>query len=145
MMMNMNKLSLHHYCLSSLFFKTNKPNPTPPPQKKRRPGKPTQLMCILGPFWPCLLGVTYPLVIGVSLFASTFLFSTCPMWVIVIWCLCTGTLIIALGMTGCTNPGIVRRYPDEPPSNTVRDNDDVYVIMNLLWLWTILSFVNIYG
>jgi len=86
---------------------------------RRRPGKPTQLMCIMGPFWPCLMGVTFPLVIGVSLFASTFLFKTCPLWVIIIWFICTGGLLFSLAMTGCTNPGIVRRYEDQPPTGSV--------------------------
>ena len=85
----------------------------------RRPGKPTQLLCLVGPFWPCLIGVTYPLILGVSLFSALFILPHCPSWVVVLWCMCTVTLVVSLGLTGCTNPGIVRRYRDEPPPSTV--------------------------
>lgn len=86
---------------------------------RRRPGKPTQLLCMVGPFWPCLVTVTYPLILGVSLFCAVFLLPGCPWWAQVTWSVCTLTLVVSLGLTGCTNPGLVRRHADEPPPNSV--------------------------
>ena len=86
---------------------------------RRRPGKPTQLLCIMGPFWPCLVGVTYPLILGVSLFSVASVLPTCPTWVVALWAVCTVTLVGSLALTACSDPGIVRRHREAPPTNSV--------------------------
>ena len=85
---------------------------------------------MVGPFWPCLLGVTYPLILGVSLFSAVFLLPDAPSWAIAAWAVCTVTLVAALTLTACTNPGIVRRYKNEPPPNTVCQCDPTAGRMN---------------
>jgi len=95
---------------------------------RRRPGKVTELLCLVGPFWPCMAGVTYPLILGVSLFTAVFALPSAPAWVVGAWLLCTLSLLISLGLTACTNPGVVPRHADGPPSNakgTWRWNDQV--------------------
>jgi hypothetical protein len=64
--------------------------------------------------------VTYPLILGVSLFSAAVLLPSCPFWVVGLWFLCTGTLLVSLTLTACTNPGIVRRHKEAPPQNSVR-------------------------
>ena len=108
-------------CLCGLLLKAERVGNMPVLYARRPgPGKPSQLVCLVGPFWPCLMGVTYPLILGVSLFSAVFLLPDAPVWAVVAWAICTVTLVAALSLTACTNPGIVRRYRDEPPPNTVR-------------------------
>jgi hypothetical protein len=113
-------------CVCGVCLKAERLGNMPVLYAHRRHGKPTQLVAILGPFWPCLVGVTYPLIIGVSLFSAVMLLPSCPVWVIVLWVICTATLLVSLTLTACTNPGVVRRW-DEPPQSSVgwRWNDQV--------------------
>ena len=108
-------------CLCGLLLRAERVGNMPVLYARRRPGKPSQLICLVGPFWPCLMGVTYPLILGVSLFSAIFLLPDAPTWAVVLWAICTCTLVVALTLTACTNPGIVRRHRDEPPANTVSD------------------------
>jgi len=103
----------------------SRPNVSLP--RVRQKGKPTQLLCVLGPFWPCMLGVTYPLIFGVSLFTAVYFLPQVPAWVGAIWAVCTATLVVALALTACSNPGLVRRHREEPPPNSSgwRWNDQV--------------------
>uniref|UniRef100_A0A7S2WV94 Palmitoyltransferase n=2 Tax=Rhizochromulina marina TaxID=1034831 RepID=A0A7S2WV94_9STRA len=80
----------------------------------RRPGKPTRLLCLLGPFWPCLCLVTYPLILAVSLVSAMFFIPSAPPLVGVAWVCCTVVLLASLSLTACMDPGIVRRTEEHP-------------------------------
>mmetsp|Transcript_2454 Transcript_2454/g.4897 ORF Transcript_2454/g.4897 Transcript_2454/m.4897 type:complete len:311 (+) Transcript_2454:114-1046(+) len=76
----------------------------------------TDIVCIVGPFWPCLMFVTYPLIIGVSLGTAVYMLPGVHWLIQIVWAICTTTLLVALALTGCRNPGIVRRWPEKPPN-----------------------------
>lgn len=75
----------------------------------------TELLCMVGPYWPCLVVVTYPLILGVSLWSAVYRLPEVSIWIRVIWAMCTITLVVALACTGCRNPGVVRRWKTKPP------------------------------
>jgi hypothetical protein len=90
----------------------------------RRQGEPTQLLCLVGPFWPMMAGVTYPLIFIVSAYSAFTFLPFAPVWVSVIWCMMTVTAVGALALTACSNPGIVRRYTEEPAGTVSSLNTD---------------------
>mmetsp|Transcript_51993 Transcript_51993/g.96736 ORF Transcript_51993/g.96736 Transcript_51993/m.96736 type:complete len:275 (+) Transcript_51993:99-923(+) len=85
---------------------------------RRLPGKPTEVLCVAGPFWPCMVGVTYPLIFLVSIYSAVMFLPSAPAWVVGLWVLATLTVLVSLALTACSNPGIVRRYTEEPPNTT---------------------------
>lgn len=71
--------------------------------------------CIVGPYWPMLCMITYPLILGVSGFT---LFTAIPKinpLLAIVWAFLTIGLIVALSLTACRDPGILRRHNEAPP------------------------------
>lgn len=78
-----------------------------------------KLDVVVGPYWPMMACITYPLILGVSAWTlwSGIVPGHKPVLVVLVWFLCTVTLIIALAFTACTDPGIVYRTPEAPNSS----------------------------
>jgi hypothetical protein len=69
-----------------------------------------KLDIVVGPYWPMMLCVTYPLIFGVSAWTLVAISSSQkPLLVLLVWFLCTITLIVALAFTACRDPGILYR------------------------------------
>lgn len=69
-----------------------------------------KLDIVVGPYWPMMLCVTYPLIFGVSGWTLMSISSSQkPILLVLIWFLCTSTLIFALAFTACRDPGILYR------------------------------------
>jgi hypothetical protein len=69
-----------------------------------------KLDVVVGPYWPMMLCVTYPLILGVSGWTLLSISSTQkPILIVLVWFLCTATLIVALAFTACRDPGILYR------------------------------------
>lgn len=64
--------------------------PTPPLNRTNRTqdGR-TDIVCIVGPFWPCLMFVTYPLIIGVSLGTAVYMLPGVHWLIQIVWAICT--------------------------------------------------------
>lgn len=82
-------------------------------------GQPTRLLVVVGPFWPCLVFVTFPMIICVSIFSAAGFIPICPPWVVALWAICTTVLMLSLCLTGCTDPGIVRRVVSDAPEGWI--------------------------
>lgn len=82
-----------------------------------------KLDIVVGPYWPMMLCVTYPLIFGVSGWALMSISANQkPVLVVLIWFICTSTLIVALAFTACRDPGILYRTR-EPLNESWRWND----------------------
>ena len=79
-----------------------------------------QLWCVLGPYWMILLFVTLPGLAALSFWVAIRQLPDHSIGVIVAWSICTGTMFIALLLTGCRDPGILRRVRQMEEN----DNDD---------------------
>lgn len=74
----------------------------------------TELACIAGPFWPFTMCVTMPLILVISGLVAVKLLGHHAPFVIVIWLVTLLTMITFLLLTGCSDPGILRRYGERP-------------------------------
>ena len=76
-----------------------------------------KLSIVVGPYWPMLFFVTYPLIFVVSGWAFYIGIwpGKKPAVVVVAWMVITLGLIMALGCTGCRDPGILYRHKAPPP------------------------------
>lgn len=95
----------------------------------RRYTRPT-LVCLVGPYWPMLVFVTYPIIFIVSGWAYYVSVGVGdkPFVLVAVWFILTGALILALGMTGCRDPGILYRHAKPPPQfeNSWRWSDQAH-------------------
>lgn len=76
-----------------------------------------KIQCVVGPYWPMLLFVTYPLILVVSFLSLTTLLQDKPSvpGLLFVWTLMTVGLIVSLGCTACSDPGILYRIDEPPP------------------------------
>ena len=84
------------------------------------------IQVVVGPFWPMLIFITYPLIFAASWYTIKLISKgTVPLVLVVVWALCTVSLVVSLALTACTDPGILYKYPTPPPQdeNTWRWTD----------------------
>eukprot|EP01083_Nonionella_stella_P073997 200475_1 len=78
----------------------------------------SEIVYIVGPYWPMMLGVTYPLILGVSYFtAANVIFvkgSEYNPGLAVIWSLLTFALCYSLFRVAFKNPGILKKHASPP-------------------------------
>lgn len=74
----------------------------------------TQIRCIVGPFWPFACIVTYPLVICISTTVGVFVLPGRSLATTIVWCVSVASLLVALSLTSCRDPGILRRRREQP-------------------------------
>lgn len=76
-----------------------------------------RLNVVVGPYWPMLMFVTYPLIFGTSWFAFKNLMASRlnHPFLVLAWTVMTTTLVVALALTGCRDPGILYRHEQPPP------------------------------
>jgi hypothetical protein len=82
-------------------------------RRRRRykpPNPPTELICVVGPYWPVLMCLTYPLVLGVS--GATLVYAIPYQHVVVkiVWTLMTICLLYMLFNVSCRDPGLLLRH-----------------------------------
>jgi len=81
-----------------------------------------KLWLVVGPFWPCTAFITYPILGAVTFgLGWTFTLQHYPWPVLLVWYAVGVFCLVCLGMTSCSNPGILRR-------ETRRRNSQ--------WVWT---------
>ena len=89
------------------------------PRPRRRDLRPSaarrfERVCMVGPFWPCMVFITYPL-ITVAVYGILFVVFPATPWVVrVPLMLLTLFVLVALGFTACSNPGLVKRHAERP-------------------------------
>lgn len=79
--------------------------------------KQTELLCVVGPFWPFAFTVTYPLVICISATVAFVLLPNRSIITVALWAVCVLALLVALSCTACRNPGVLRRHSQQPNPN----------------------------
>ena len=79
-----------------------------------------KLLCILGPYWMVLCFVTLPVLGALSVFVAYRTLSDMSVGIVIAWSICTGTMFTTLLLTGCRDPGILRRVQqiDDSASGT---------------------------
>jgi hypothetical protein len=88
-------------------------------RRKKRP----KLLWVLGPYWPVNLCITFPLILAISFWTGMKLQDD-SIVVIILWLLCTVTMLVALAMIACRDPGILYRHTSPPPgTDSWRWND----------------------
>lgn len=80
---------------------------------------------IVGPYWPCLVFVTFPVVIIVSLLTGTKAVFVPGQYLLlqIAWLALTIGLLFALFEVGCRDPGIVRKYRENPFGSGPRSSE----------------------
>jgi hypothetical protein len=78
------------------------------------PDPPTQLLWVLGPYWPCLFFCTYPLVLGISGATLVIAIPTKPLVVQILWAIFTLMLLYMLCNVSCRDPGMLLRHAEDP-------------------------------
>lgn len=76
-----------------------------------------RLQCMVGPFWPMLVCATYPLIIGVSGWTALTAIPGKHPALVGAWICCTLGLLLSLTMVSCTDPGILIKVTNQPPSS----------------------------
>lgn len=72
------------------------------------------LVCLVGPYWPfCLATVVAPTVVVTVLMVSLF-WSVVPRPALLSFIALVSVAMLALCLTSCRDPGLVRHYPEEP-------------------------------
>lgn len=82
----------------------------------------TEIVFIIGPYWPMLFFVTYPLILGVSFLTGirvVFAPSSFDIYIAVIWTALTFGLCLALFCVSCRDPGILRKHTSPPDGDTM--------------------------
>jgi len=82
-----------------------------------------RLLCIMGPYWMVLLFVTLPALAAFSCFVAYKKLGEEHVGVVVAWSICTGLMFSALLLTGCRDPGILRRTRQISDNSSWRWND----------------------
>jgi len=80
---------------------------------------------IVGPYWPCLVFVTFPMVILLSLVTAIKAVFVPGQYLLLqmAWLVLTIGLLLALCGVGCRDPGIVRKYRENPFQSGPRSSE----------------------
>jgi hypothetical protein len=74
-----------------------------------------KLLWVVGPYWPVNVFITFPLILGISFLTVFRGLRGQSIAVIITWSLCMFTLLFALTMVACRDPGILYRHDQRPP------------------------------
>lgn len=72
------------------------------------------IRCVVGPYWPVMVFVTYPLFIGVSALVAVFVLPKTHFAFMVVFFVALIVTLVSLGLTACTDPGILPRHKQQP-------------------------------
>jgi len=88
------------------------------PETRRKmyapPNPPTEIICMVGPYWPVLFCLTYPLVLGVSGATLVFAIPYQRTFIQIFWAVMTALLLYMLFNVSCRDPGVLLRHTEDP-------------------------------